>query len=196
MIAADRIASPPLAATVRDALDHAAAAPMLAQTEAWAAVNSGSGNLAGLATMAELLADAFAILPGRLTLAEPAPATSIARDGREVPLAFGRNLHLAVRPQAPVQLLLTGHMDTVFAADHPFQTIRRIDDATIGGPGVADMKGGLAIMLAALAALETSPLAARIGYEVVINSDEEVGSPRLRRADRRRCAQQGGGAHL
>lgn len=176
MIADDRIASPPLDAAARDALDHAAAAPMLAQTEAWAGVNSGSGNLAGLAAMAGLLADAFAILPGRLTLAEPAPATSIATDGREVPLAFGRNLHLAVRPHAPVQVLLTGHMDTVFAADHPFQTVRRID-ATIGGPGVADMKGGLAIMLAALAAVEASPLAAQIGYEVVINSDEEIGSP-------------------
>jgi glutamate carboxypeptidase len=39
------------------------------------------------------------------------------------------------------------------------------------------MKGGLAVMLAALKAVETSKLADRIGYEVIINSDEEVGSP-------------------
>jgi glutamate carboxypeptidase len=39
------------------------------------------------------------------------------------------------------------------------------------------MKGGLAVMLAALKALERSEAAPRIGYEVVINSDEEVGSP-------------------
>ncbi|MEO7827730.1 MAG: hydrolase, partial [Allosphingosinicella sp.] len=45
------------------------------------------------------------------------------------------------------------------------------------GPGVADMKGGLAVLLAALKAVEASPLAAGLGYEVVINSDEEVGSP-------------------
>ena len=38
------------------------------------------------------------------------------------------------------------------------------------------MKSGLALMLAALKAVETTPLAARIGYEVVINSDEETGS--------------------
>ncbi|MET0270965.1 MAG: hydrolase, partial [Sphingomonas sp.] len=82
-----------------------------------------------------------------------------------------------VRPEAPVQLLLTGHMDTVFDPDHPFQTITDRADGTINGPGVADMKGGLAIMLAALSAVEASPLAARMGYEVVINSDEEVGSP-------------------
>ena len=36
-------------------------------------------------------------------------------------VAHGRNLHLTVRPDAPVQLLFTGHMDTVFGADHPFQ---------------------------------------------------------------------------
>jgi glutamate carboxypeptidase len=38
------------------------------------------------------------------------------------------------------------------------------------------MKGGIAVMLAALKAIETSSAADRIGYEVVINSDEEVGS--------------------
>jgi glutamate carboxypeptidase len=39
------------------------------------------------------------------------------------------------------------------------------------------MKGGLAVMLAALKAVEHSSIAERIGYEVVIDSDEEVGSP-------------------
>jgi glutamate carboxypeptidase len=39
------------------------------------------------------------------------------------------------------------------------------------------MKGGLAVLLAALKAVEESPRAASLGYEIVINSDEEVGSP-------------------
>ena len=97
---------------------------MRAQVEAWAAVNSGTRNLAGLQRMAGLLADAFSVLPGELLLLEPAPADAIEPDGRRRPLAHGRNLHLTVRPQAPVQVLLTGHMDTVFAADHPFQVTR------------------------------------------------------------------------
>jgi glutamate carboxypeptidase len=46
----------------------------------------------------------------------------------------------------------------------------------LNGPGVADMKGGIALMLAALKAVETSEIASRIGYEVIVNSDEEVGS--------------------
>jgi glutamate carboxypeptidase len=74
-------------------------------------------------------------------------------------------------------MLLTGHMDTVYQADHPFQEIQWLDDGVVNGPGVADMKGGLAVMLAALKAIEAGGQGSRIGYEVVINSDEEVGSP-------------------
>lgn len=159
------------------AVERSAGEPMLAQVEAWAAVNSGSRNLDGLARVAGLLADAFAPLPGALTLRDPAPVESVAADGRLLPIEHGRNLHLAVRPEAKVQLLFTGHMDTVFAPDHPFQDVFWRDEAILGGPGVADMKGGLAVLLAALKAVEASPLAASLGYEVVINSDEEVGSP-------------------
>jgi len=160
------------------AVEAAAGEPMLEQVSAWARVNSGSRNLAGLAEMASVLADAFSALPGALALGEPAPAEEIDPKGDARPLEHGRNLHLAVRPDAPVQILLTGHMDTVFAADHPFREVSwREPGRVLGGPGVADMKGGLAVMLAALKAVEASPLAERIGYGVVINSDEEVGSP-------------------
>jgi glutamate carboxypeptidase len=75
-----------------------------------------------------------------------------------------------------VQWLVTGPKDTVYAADHAFQQSRWLEDGVLNGPGVADMKGGLAVMLAALKAVERSKLSDRVGYEVVINSDEEVGS--------------------
>ncbi len=158
-------------------LGRAAAEPMLDQVQSWAAVNSGSRNLAGLAEMARIYADAFATLPGELRLLDPAPVDVMAADGSLKPLQHGRNLHLRVRPEAAVQLLFTGHMDTVYAADHPFQTVAWREEGVLGGPGVADMKGGIAVMLAALKAVEASEAASAIGYEVVINSDEEVGSP-------------------
>jgi glutamate carboxypeptidase len=160
----------------RDAVDTAGAAPMLAQVEAWAAVNSGTRNLAGLTTMAGLLRDAFAVLPGKITLVEPTPVDSVGADGVVSPIKHGKHLHLVVRPDASVRMLFTGHMDTVYPVDHAFQSLQWLDDGRLNGPGVADMKGGLSVMLAALQAVEASPLAARIGYEIVINSDEETGS--------------------
>jgi len=159
------------------ALEVTAGQPLLAQVEHWAAINSGSRNLPGLATVAGHLADAFSVLPGDLALCDPAPVDAMGADGVARPVDHGRNLHLVVRPQAPVQVLLTGHMDTVFGADHPFQSLAWREAGVLNGPGTADMKGGLAVILAALRGLEASPLAPRIGYEVVVNSDEEVGSP-------------------
>jgi glutamate carboxypeptidase len=152
-------------------------AAMLGQIEAWAAINSGSRNLAGLARMADMLTAAFAPLGGDIRRRPAGPATRLTAAGREEAQAHGDNLHIVMRPQAPVRVLLTGHMDTVFGADHPFQTSRWLDANTLNGPGVADMKGGIAVMLAALSVFEASPFAEQLGWEVVLNSDEEVSSP-------------------
>lgn len=152
------------------------AAAMLARVKLWSAINTGTGNLAGLATQAELLAEAFSIFPGDVELSAPAPVFAIGADGTEREIAHGRHLILPVRPRASRRFLLTGHMDTVFAADHPFQMLRHIDADTLNGPGVADMKGGIAVMLDALSAFERSGVSRAIGYDVLINSDEETGS--------------------
>lgn len=166
-----------LSSDERAVVERANAEPMLDQVLAWAAVNSGSRNLEGLGRMAGLLADVFADLPGPLELEPPATVETIDSEGRTVHIEHGHHLHLTVRPGAPVQLLFTGHMDTVYAPDHTFQETRWLEDGVLNGPGVADMKGGLAVMLAALKAVETSAAAQALGYEVIINSDEEVGSP-------------------
>jgi glutamate carboxypeptidase len=164
-----------LSSTERQAVEQAAAEPMLDQVLAWSAVNSGSRNLDGLKTMTALLSDAVAALPGDLQLLDPAHVDAVDAAGKPIDIAHGRNLHVKVRPDAPVQLLFTGHMDTVFGADHAFQETRWLDDQVLNGPGVADMKGGIAVLLAALKADEASG-AQHLGYEIVINSDEEVGS--------------------
>lgn len=159
-----------------NALEHAGHAPMLAQVECWAAINSGTTNLAGLKTVAGLLADAFSGLPGDVALIAPDPVESVDAKGIVTEVQRGDHLKVSVRPDAPVRVLLTGHMDTVFAADHPFQSLRWREDGVLNGPGTADMKGGIAVILAALSALETTPQATAIGYDVLINSDEETGS--------------------
>jgi len=83
---------------------------------------------------------------------------------------------LRVRPEAKRRFILTGHMDTVFPADHPFQDLTWLDDEVLNGPGTADMKGGLAIILASLTALEGIEAWQQVGYDVMINADEETGS--------------------
>lgn len=160
----------------QDAVAFAAAEPMLDQVVHWAGIGSGSHELDGLASMADVYREAFGAI-GDAVLVDAEPVDAMDASGAIRRVVHGRNLHLALRPDAPVQLLFTGHMDTVYGVDHPFQTVSWRQDGVLGGPGVADMKGGIAVMLAALKAVEASPLSARIGYEVVINSDEEVGSP-------------------
>jgi glutamate carboxypeptidase len=157
-------------------LDRIGAEPMLDHTRTWAAINSGTRNLRGLNAMTVALAGAFSALPGEVSLIEPAPAESVSADGSVSAIEHGRHLVLRVRPDAATRMLFTGHMDTVYPADHPFQDQQFLDANTLNGPGVADMKGGLALLLAALKAVEASPLATRIGYDVMINSDEETGS--------------------
>jgi glutamate carboxypeptidase len=149
---------------------------MLAQVEAWSAINTGTGNLPGLAQQAAALAEAFGALPGTVELVDPAPVTAVAADGTAFDKPHGKHLVVRVRPQANRRILLTGHMDTVFPADHAFQALRWLDDETLNGPGVADMKGGIAVMLHALLAFEATASASSLGYDVLINSDEETGS--------------------
>lgn len=165
-----------LSATERDLVGRFNAGAMLSQVQAWSAVNTGTRNLDGLARQWDLLADAFSDLPGEIRKVEPARVTAIAADGREEEVGHGAHFVLSVRPQAARRYLLTGHMDTVFPATHAFQQQRWLDDETLNGPGVADMKGGIAVILAALAAFETSVAAGNVGYDVMINSDEETGS--------------------
>lgn len=132
----------------------------------WANVNSSSHNLEGLSNILDALYSAFSSLPANIE------KLSLS-DNPSIPKA----LHLTCRPEAPLQVFLNGHMDTVYGIDHPFQKCTQIDDDTLKGPGVTDMKGGLIIMLEVLKALEASPWAKNIGWEVLIVPDEEIGSP-------------------
>jgi glutamate carboxypeptidase len=156
-----------------ESIDQAA---MVTQTERWCAINSGTDNLEGLARLADDLAEAFAELPGEIGLRQPATVTAVDASGRDMERAHGRHLVLNVRPEAPRRVLLTGHMDTVYPAEHPFQANTWRDAETLNAPGAADMKGGLAAMLHALLAFERGPSGPSLGYDVLINSDEETGS--------------------
>ncbi len=156
--------------------DNFDAAAMLGQVQDWCAINTGTGNLDGLARQANALADAFSKLPGEVELVDPAAVTAMGADGEEFDKLNGQHLIVRVRPQANARILLTGHMDTVFPKDHSFQQLTWLEDDVLNGPGVADMKGGISVILHALMAFEQSASAGSLGYDVLINSDEETGS--------------------
>jgi glutamate carboxypeptidase len=75
-------------------------------------------------------------------------------------------------------ILLLGHLDTVW----PLGTLRtmpwRMRDGRIYGPGVLDMKSGVAMALTAIRAL--TQLGVSRPITLLLNPDEEVGSPASR----------------
>ncbi len=138
--------------------------------ERWANINSGSSHGAGLTRMAAELQAAFcAAFPA-------ATFEDLSADAPGLNPPGAKALRFRMRPQAAQQVFLCGHYDTVYAADDAFQSCRWLDAGTLNGPGVTDMKGGLIVMLAALEALEKTPHAANLGWEVLLTPDEETGS--------------------
>jgi glutamate carboxypeptidase len=76
------------------------------------------------------------------------------------------------------RMLLIGHLDTVFEPDSPFQRFVRKDADTVEGPGVGDDKGGIAVMVAALRAMQAAGTLKGADIEIVLTGDEEdAGSP-------------------
>lgn len=142
----------------------------------WCAVNSGSRNLEGLERQRQILLDATASLPAAPIEIPLAPSREIDANGREVEFPHPPSVAVIMRPEAPVQVILTGHYDTVYPESSPFQVVRTRPDGALHGPGIADMKGGISVMLAALEAFEAHPLAANVGYRVLLSPDEEIGS--------------------
>jgi hypothetical protein len=97
-----------------------------------------------------LLKDAFAVLPTEPLDIPLQASIEIGADGREKEQAHPPSMAVIVRPEAPVQVVLTGHYDTVYPADSRFQTVGTRADGALHGPGIADMKGGISVILAAL----------------------------------------------
>src|SRR5687767_2150425 len=110
---------------------------LLEMTRAWVEINSYTDNVEGVNRVGELLREAFA-------LPSLACDTVAGRRGGH---------HLFWKTEAPgPAILLVGHHDTVFPPGH-FEGWRE-EDGKARGPGVLDMKGGLAVIRAALATLE------------------------------------------
>jgi len=144
---------------------------------AWSHINSGSHNQGGLKTMRAQLCAAFSELPGEVSEPKLEPGKLVEPNGNIRDINYEPAMLLTVRPDADIQIVLTGHYDTVFPKNSHFQTTTMLEDDILGGPGTADMKGGILVMLEALKAFEASANAHKIGYSVLLSPDEEIGSP-------------------
>ncbi len=126
--------------------------------------NSGTLNLAGVRATGETV---------RAEL-EPLGFTVRWVDMAET----GRAGHLiATHDGRGRNVLLIGHLDTVFEADGPFQTFTR-DGARATGPGIGDDKGGVVVIIAAVRALHAAGRLKDSNITIVLTGDEErIGAP-------------------
>ncbi len=150
---------------------------MCALTVDWSRVNSGSWHAEGLLQMVPLISDRLSILPGETELIDRGHIPQISAQGTETGHPTGPVIRHTCRPDAPVQIVFTGHYDTVFPPSAGFDDVKDIGYGKLNGPGLADMKGGLIVMTEALRAFEISGVAEQVGYRIVISPDEEIGNP-------------------
>ena len=143
----------------------------------WCDVNSGTGHHAGLNVMCQKLQEAFGALGGEMEVVQFEGYDVVGDDGEMTRAHVGEGIRVRVRPDAKFKVFLCIHMDTVYGVDHSFQKCEMIEEGVLRGPGVADAKGGLMVMLYAIKAFERSGMAKHIGLEILINPDEEIGSP-------------------
>lgn len=148
---------------------------MLTRAKAWSACNTGSWNVDGLNRQAPILADSFSQLDAEVSLERGKPFPIVRNDGTTEEFETGSIIHVRSRPDADVQIICSGHYDTVFPPN-TFEEIKPVDNERLGGPGLADMKGGLSVLLEALATFEAGPFKETLGYHIVITPDEEIGN--------------------
>ncbi len=125
------------------------------------AINSYSHNTQGVAQVARELSKS---LPSPLTL----ESTKSSHDEAVWTCRHG--------PPNELPILLVGHLDTVFPPGS-FDSGVVAHGAHLLGPGVADMKGGLVVILGALWVLDRLGFLPRISLVLALNGDEEIGSP-------------------
>jgi len=151
---------------------------LLETVVAWAGISSWSRDPGGIEAMQTAAAQAFGCL-GPVSRIPARSREEITDTGEERSVAVADILSVRREAAAACPRVLLGiHLDTVHPPGPACPPVELTEQGRIlRGPGVTDAKGGLAVMLVALEAFERYGPADRLGWEVFINADEELGSP-------------------
>lgn len=137
-------------------------------------INSGTFNQAGVKAVGDLYAKALEKL-------------GFTIEWIQMPASMKRAGHLVAtrKGKKGKKILLLGHLDTVFEPDMPSNPFTILNDSTITGQGINDMKGGDVIMIAAVKAMHELNLLQDATITIYMTGDEEnAGEPRsISRAD-------------
>jgi glutamate carboxypeptidase len=132
-----------------------------AMLETWVNQNSGSLNIPGVTKVGQMLRSELEPLGFKVEWIDMKAA--------------GRAGHIVARHSGSARgkrLLLIGHLDTVFEPDSPFQRWTREGDVA-HGPGAGDDKGGMAVIVAALRAMQQAGTLKNANITVFLTGDEE-----------------------
>ena len=149
---------------------------MLAELITWCDMNTGSTNYAGLMQLSEVLLAKLSVF-GEAEFISLPDRVVVNDQGEEVSFQSPPIVRLVLEREHKPSVLLVGHYDTVYDKEHAFQICTDLNNGLINGPGIADLKGGLSVMFKALECLQSAGLLDEIGIEVLLNPDEEIGSP-------------------
>ena len=133
-------------------------------------INSGTLNLPGVVAVKNVVSSLIEGLGFKVRWVPMQADTARAGDlVAEHPCAAGAG-------KCGKRILLIGHMDTVFEPTSTFQKYSIVpgtDGKMATGPGIADMKGGLVVMLTALQAMKDAGTLEKADIKIVLSGDEE-----------------------
>jgi glutamate carboxypeptidase len=147
--------------------------PLLETLRDLVAIESGSGDVEGLARIGALIAGRLRALGGEVELVPP--AANMPRF-QTTPPTVGETVVARFRGRGTKRILLLAHMDTVYQRGMLAQQPFRVDGDRAYGLGIADDKHGVALILHTLAALKALSFDRYGLITVLISPDEEIGS--------------------
>lgn len=152
-------------------------APLLDTLKDLVSIESGSRDREGLDRISDLIAARLRALGGKVELLEAGADTYRMGD---TPEKIGRMVHARFEGTGTRKLLLIAHMDTVYLRGMLEKQPFRIDGNRAYGLGIADDKQGIALIIHTLTMLKALNFRDYGLITVLINGDEEIGSPASR----------------